>query len=479
MKEKTKEAEVIIFHSNDVHSRLENAAKIATIINEERKKVGNDKVIALDIGDHMDRMRMETEGTDGLIHAALLDQLRYDAITLGNNEGLTFSQQQLKEVYEGNHSFKVVCANIVSHDKEQPEWLHPNTIITCNGIRFGIIGATAHFNNFYQLMNWTTLDPLDVIEKQVCILRDQVDIIVIMSHLGIRIDEEMASSIDGIDLILGAHTHHLLETPLYINNTTICAAGKFGEYVGKVQIFFDAVTKKYHIEAQCIPTAAYPEHHDARAIIEKYSSQAKLQLSRVITMLSEPLPASDESEVVISNLLAEGLRQWCDAEIGLVNSGQLLGGLAAGEVTASELHAICPSPINPCRMRLQGKDIRRALEESLLYEYRELKLKGFGFRGEKLGRLAVRGLDIRVELGRPAMHKIVEILINGELFDDEKIYTVGTIDMFSFRIGYTSLADFEEVQFYLPEFIRHILEFELLKQESIENAKYSCWKSAK
>ncbi len=96
MNRKKKEADVIIFHSNDIHSRLENAAKIATIIDEERKKVGKDKVVALDIGDHMDRMRMETEGTDGIIHAALLDQADYDVITLGNkNSGPKCSKEGL------------------------------------------------------------------------------------------------------------------------------------------------------------------------------------------------------------------------------------------------------------------------------------------------------------------------------------------------------------------------------------------------
>lgn len=476
MKRKKKEADVIIFHSNDIHSRLENAAKIATIMDEERKKVGKDKVVALDIGDHMDRMRMETEGTDGMIHAALLDQADYDVITLGNNEGLTFTQQQLNAVYEGEHHFTVVCANMVSELAEQPGWLQSSTILERNGVRFGIIGATANFFEFYRLMDWITLDPIEVIAKHVVELRDQVDITIVMSHLGIRKDEEMASVIDGIDLILGAHTHHLLEEPLHINGTMICAAGKFGEYVGKVEVFFDDIEQTYYFEGQCIPTAAYTEHQQVRALLEQYGQHAQFTLNRTIITLSAPLQAFDDREAALSNLLASGLKKWCKAEIGLVNSGQLLGGLAIGDVTAGELHSICPSPINPCRMMLQGKYIREALEQSMLPEYVHMPIKGFGFRGEKLGMLAVDGIDIRVELGRPSMHKIVEILINGQPFDDNKHYSVGTIDMFSFRVGYSSLASFKEAQFYLPEFIRHILEIELLKQEAIKEAHIPRWK---
>lgn len=52
-------------------------------------------------------------------------------------------------------------------------------------------------------------------------------------------DRMMAEQVDGIDLILGGHTHHLLEEPERINGTMICAAGKFGQYVGEIHIEFD------------------------------------------------------------------------------------------------------------------------------------------------------------------------------------------------------------------------------------------------
>lgn len=466
---------IVIYHSNDIHSRLENSAKIATIINNGRKQFGEENVIAVDVGDHMDRARMETEGTDGYIHRELLNETRYDVITLGNNEGLTFTAEQLDAVYSGNNSFQVVCSNIHNLEGEDPRWLLPHSIIERNGIKIGIVAATANYNSFYEQMGWQTEDPLQAISTQVALIRDQVDIVVLLSHLGIKIDEVIAEKCNNIDVIMGAHTHHLLDPPIVINNTLVCAAGKFGTHVGKVTIQLDTMTNELKMNGECIATAAYEEHTSITTIISQYGLHAKEVLRRPITILSQPLPTSLERESPLSNLLAMGLRKWCDAEIGLVNSGQLLAGLAVGEVTAGEIHGICPSPINPCRMTLLGKDIKEALEQSVLDEYIQLPIRGYGFRGERLGNLAVDGLEIQVQRSNPSMEKIISIKVNGMPLELDRYYSVGTIDMFTFDIGYRSLANYEEVIYCLPEFIRYIVEIELMHLDNIVQSQYLRW----
>lgn len=468
--------EITIYHSNDIHSRLENCAKIATIINDGRDQYGEDAVIAVDIGDHMDRARMETEGTDGAIHRAILNATRYDVVTLGNNEGLTFTAEQLDAIYSGSNSFQVTCCNIHDSKKQDPTWLLPHYIMEKNGIRIGFIAATANFQHFYAGMGWHTEEPLGAISDQVAQIAHQVDVVILLSHLGIKIDELIAEKCIGIDVILGAHTHHLLDPPVLIQNSLVCAAGKFGTYVGKVHIVLDSITGRLTARGECIPTAAYEEDANVMDIITSYGSKAKEALQRPITVLDKPLQANIDRESPLNNLLASGLRKWCGAEIGLVNSGQLLAGLPLGEVTAGEIHSICPSPINPCRLMIQGKDIKEALEQSLLETYIYLPIVGFGFRGEKLGNLAVDGLEIVVERTNPPMEKITSILVNGSPIDLDQYYRVGTIDMFTFRVGYKSLANYQDATYYLPEFIRHVIEVELINKDNIEQSRIQRFK---
>lgn len=470
------EPEVVLLHSNDIHSRLEPAARMAAYIADARRIYGSERVLALDIGDHMDRMRIETEASDGLANIALMNAAGYEAVTLGNNEGLTFTAAQLDEAYGVQAKFRVVCANMrYQSSGERPPWLMPSTVIRKGRLRIGLIGVTAAFADFYELIGWEASDPLAAVAEQAKAICKQADMLVVMSHLGIRLDREMAERIPGIDLILGGHTHHLLEEPERIGDTYICAAGKFGEYIGRVEIGIDPRTGRPAIRAGVVPMAACEEDPEAAAIIGGYMEEGRRRLSRVITRLSTPLPARAERESPLCNLLAAGLRRWTGAEVGLVNAGQLLGGLAAGDVTAGDLHALCPSPINPCRMKLSGADMRLALEQSLLGEYIERPIRGFGFRGLILGTLAVDGLEIRWNPDGPPLGKILSVTVGGEPLDEGRDYTVGTIDMFTFGVGYETIKNGGDIRYYLPEFIRDVLAAELRDAEALERCAVSRW----
>ncbi|WP_442954345.1 5'-nucleotidase C-terminal domain-containing protein [Paenibacillus sp. MMS18-CY102] len=187
----------------------------------------------------------------------------------------------------------------------------------------------------------------------------------------------------------------------------------------------------------------------------------------------------NDQESLLPNLLAAGIRRWTDTEIGIVNSGQLLAGLAVGDVTAGELHAICPSPINPCRMRLQGVHIKAALEQSLTHEFIEKAIRGFGFRGVTLGTLAVDGMAIEVEPDRAGEWAIAAIYVGDQLLVEEREYEVGTLDMFTFGVGYESLKLGSDIQYFLPEFIRDVLAHELQSKDAIEAASKNRWRQRK
>ncbi|AJY75964.1 bifunctional metallophosphatase/5'-nucleotidase [Paenibacillus beijingensis] len=474
--------EAVLLHSNDLHSRLEEAARMATYIDDQRRIHGSGRVLAVDCGDHMDRMRVETEGSGGLVNVELLNAAGYEAATLGNNEGLTFTAEALTDAYRGHARFAVLAANMTERDSGLlPDWILPQTVIAKGGLKIGLIGVTARFNDFYKLLGWNVLDPMPVVEREVAQLRAKADVVVVLSHLGLPTDRRMAEEIAGIDLILGGHTHHLLEEPLLIGGTTVCAAGKHGERLGRVEIGRDPVSGRPLLRASCVSVADCAPHPEAAAIIGGYLEAGVRALSRTVVRLERELPADAERESPLASLLAAGLKRWTGAQIGIVNAGQLLGGLFPGGVTEGLLHALCPSPINPCRLTLRGRDIRLALEQSLLPEYTGMEIRGFGFRGLVLGTLAVDGLDIHWDEGQPEESKIVSIQVaaDGQPLQDEEEYEVGTIDMFTFGIGYLSLQQGKNVRYYLPEFLRDVLAAELQNSEAVAESFRPRWHRAR
>lgn len=466
-----------ILHTNDIHSHFEMMSANAAVISRERKAAG-EAVLVLDIGDHMDRAAVETEGTMGQANVDVINLTGYDAITIGNNEGLTVPLDALETAYAGLQC-PVVCCNIFELDGGKPPvWMNEHIILEKSGIKIGITGATAAFASFYTLLGWDSQDPEASIANQVRLLRDQVDVVIVMSHLGIVADKLLAERVSGIDIILGGHTHHLLEEPLFIEGTAICGAGKFGNYVGKVVIERQEGQENFSVTSgSCIPVDYTEIDPNVEKAIFIHREQAEEYLKETVAVTDRELEIKYDQESSFANLLAQAVRHHTNADIAIINAGQLLGSLPAGEVSTGMIHSLCPSPINPCIVKLSGADILQALEESLLPEYYDKKIMGFGFRGKVLGVLAVDGLEVLIHNEGSNYYSITQVSVQGVPIEKDKEYIVGTLDMFTFKVGYESLARGRDTLYMLPEFIRDLLREELSRPGALEESFLPRWLS--
>lgn len=458
-----RDVKLTLLHTNDIHSHFEEASRVAGYVADVRRRVGDERLLLLDCGDFLDRVALETEGTQGLVNRALLERMRYDAVLIGNNEGLTLTVEQLDELYR-DFPIPVVCANMLLQATGQPPaWMTPTWTTVKAGVRIGVIGLTAVFNDYYRLLGWEALDPIAVARAHAERLRPDVDVLIVLSHLGLRADEQLAAQVAGIDLVLGGHTHHLLESPLRVGETAIGAAGKFGQYVGHLELTVrraderGGANARLEVSGGSLSTDGFARDEETDRIVAAYGERAIAFMDRPVARLAAPLTAEPYGESPLPTLLAEAVRRETGAEIGLVNAGQLLGGLPAGDVTARTIHALCPSPINPCLIKLTGKQLLRTLEQSLLPEFYEMEIRGFGFRGKVLGTLCVDGMALAIDDTRPPYERIVSATVGGEPLRPERVYEIGTLDMFTFGVGYLTLKEGTDVRYFLPDFIRDVL----------------------
>lgn len=91
---------------------------------------------------------------------------------------------------------------------------------------------TAPYVLAYPQAGWELSDPFVVLDELLPKL--DCDFTILLSHLGKNVDEQIAKDYDEIDLIIGAHTHHLFEHGAQVNQTLLAAAGRYGEYVGQI-----------------------------------------------------------------------------------------------------------------------------------------------------------------------------------------------------------------------------------------------------
>lgn len=438
-----------IYHTNDLHSHFENWPRIVELIRERKiwHEEEGDTVFLFDIGDHLDLSHPYTEASQGKINTKLLEKEHFTAVTIGNNEGITLNYEALDHLYD-NTSFDVIISNLYKRSGERPSWAIPHTIYETNkGTKIGVFGLTAYFDHLYHLLGWNISDPFDELQKQLVQLRDQVDIIILLSHLGINEDEQIAARFPEIDVILGAHTHHILHTGKELNNSLLGAAGKFGHYVGHIMLSVDPVSKSIlDKKAELYDTNKLPVAKGEKDIIEQLFYQGKQALSEEVVCLDTPL-----SKQNLARLLSEVLMDWCKADCSILNEGLILEDLPKGSVTYFDLLTICPHPINPCTVILTGSELKEILVEMQSEKWECLPLKGLGFRGTLMGKMIASGIQ------EDRTEAVTSYYIKEEILDSKKDYVVAIPDMFTFGNFFPSIYRATDKNYYLPEFLRNIL----------------------
>ncbi|UQZ35873.1 multifunctional 2',3'-cyclic-nucleotide 2'-phosphodiesterase/5'-nucleotidase/3'-nucleotidase [Paenibacillus sp. PK3_47] len=468
-----------ILHTNDIHSHFAMMSPVAAELARLKAAAREEPVLLVDIGDHMDRAAVETEGSMGQANIDILNLTGYDAVTIGNNEGLTFSPEKLSAIFSGLQCPVVCCNFLESHTGKPPHWMKPRAVIEKDGIRIGITGATAAFTAFYSLLGWDALDPEEALREQCRLLAPEADIIIVLSHLGLPADQLLAERLDGVHAILGGHTHHMLEKPLMISGTAVCGAGKFGRYIGRLQFGRANPEEGFKLIAgECITVDPALTEELIAPAVQLHLQHSREALGGAVAVSDRELPLNLNGESPFGNLLAQAVRRFTGSPLSLVNTGQLLGPLPEGEISAGMLHALCPSPINPCLIQLKGRDIKTALVQSLTAEFCNKVIYGYGFRGEVLGSLAVDGLKILYDPAAMPYDNVIAVFAGGEPLEDDREYTVGTLDMFTFRTGYESIANGRDPVYLVPHFLRDLLRMELQRPGSLEECETTRWISS-
>ena len=248
-----------IMHTNDTHSQVEpleegkrdalcgGYARRMGLINQERKKDPN--LLLFDAGDF-------SQGTPyfnfyhGRVEIEAMNRMGYDAIMLGNHEfdnGVDTLAVVLKEA-----KFPIVCTNYDVKGSALEGIVKPYTIIRRGNLYVGVFGigvdpkGIVADRNFYPLQY---LDPITTAQEVANTLKNEkkCDIIICLSHQGTHTstdgklsDMELAQATKNIDIIIGAHTHKIVEN-LYIPNidgdsVLLMQTGKAGARIGKIKV---------------------------------------------------------------------------------------------------------------------------------------------------------------------------------------------------------------------------------------------------
>ncbi|OJG99753.1 Ser/Thr protein phosphatase [Enterococcus termitis] len=446
--------EIVILHTNDLHSHLENWPKIRRYLTSQKEKYSHagKTVLTLDLGDFVDRWHPLTEATNGQANIALMNTIHYDAATIGNNEGVGNSKEQLNHLYD-HRNFDVLLANLLDKNTGQmPEWAEPYKIIeTKEQTKIGLIALTAPFPLTYEPNGWTIQSAKEVLPTLVAQVRPACDILVLMSHLGIDEDIRIANEFPEIDVLLGSHTHHLFRSGEKINKTQLSAAGKFGYYIGEVHLTVD----KNHIvqsTARALPTADLPEEVGDQSEIADYLALGhQLLQAEQLAEIPYDLSAALNTEHSLMTVALKALKEKGETEAAVLNNGLFLTDIPKGIVNQNQLHESLPHPMHLIRVTLSGADFTRMLQEMEKNRHylRKFPITGMGFRGKVFGELYYDGFSYDKQTQQAFWHD--------QPVDPNKQYTFTTVDHFMFIPFFPTIELAGTIEFIFSEFMRTIL----------------------
>jgi 2',3'-cyclic-nucleotide 2'-phosphodiesterase (5'-nucleotidase family) len=161
--------------------------------------------------------------------------------------------------------------------------------------------------------------------------------------------------------------------------------------------------------------------------------------------------------------------------LGLVNSGLFAAGIVAGPLSRMKLIEICPSPLNPTIVDIQGEHLLAALAATLDPEACLADGKGAGFRGKYAGRLHLSGAVVYWHWDGRGSRTISHVLLdNGEQLAPAVTYRVATTDYLQRGSAYPSLGSCRLVA-YRPELMREVMECYLSRRDLVDAAFRSRW----
>jgi 2',3'-cyclic-nucleotide 2'-phosphodiesterase (5'-nucleotidase family) len=370
-----------ILHTNDIHGRQERIAQIATIVRHE-KAAADHPVLYLDAGDVEDTTNRLSNLTKGTAMHRLLSLTTCDAHTVGNACWLRYGPAILAEHARAS-SYPQLLANFTGIAGPVPSVLLGAV---------GIVGVTDPFDHMADDLDWG-FGRADIVETTKALARGLrargAELVVLLSHLGYQHefppwdDRRIAPHLqDDVDLIVGAHSHHLLEHGERVGRLLLAQARSFGDHIGRIEIDGDRLAAS--VEPVPDDTELYPGVAEEAARID---TEIDRMLAELLGTVDVPLDAA---------WVAEMLRQRFDADVGLYPEGMVLAVLPPGGVTRGALWEASNSPANPGVTRMTGEQLLDLIARGNDPTFQAESPRAL--RGRPRGRLTVTGGP--VEQGR-------------------------------------------------------------------------------
>ncbi|MGR3503799.1 bifunctional metallophosphatase/5'-nucleotidase [Pseudaestuariivita sp.] len=392
-----------VIHINDLHSRIEpinrfdstcgaednaegkcfgGVARVATKIAELREELAGENVIVLDAGDQYQGSLMYTT-YKGDAEIEFMNAIGFDAMAVGNHE-FDDGDEGLAKLADGV-DFPVISGNIdVSSSNVLAGKVENHVVLEVGGQKIGIVSAlavdTVETSSPSNAVIFT--DEAESLAADIATLEGEgVNKIIALTHVGLPRDRELAEAVDGLDAIVGGHSHSLMSNtdedamayPQMVNGTPVVQAYAYSKYVGHLKLTFDDAGNVTEATGDTILLdASVAEDEAIVARVAELSGPIEEMKTRVVAEAAAAIEGDRNvcrvQECAMGNLVADAMLDRVKDQgisIAIQNAGGVRASIDAGEVTMGEVLTVLPFQNTLSTFQVSGQTVIDALENGV------------------------------------------------------------------------------------------------------------------
>ncbi|CCU81033.1 5'-nucleotidase [Halanaerobium saccharolyticum subsp. saccharolyticum DSM 6643] len=433
---------------NDTHSYLENHqelfwdgdraeyrkaggyARIRSLIKEIKAET-NGRTMALDNGDtiHGTYQAVKSKGRSMI---PILNKMGFEGMTAHWEFG--YGSENFMEITE-ELNYPMLAINL--YDEESNNLVFDPYLIKKYGdLKVGVIGVAATIidkvmPDWFSEGIYLTLGNEELPNYIAELKEKDVDLIVVLSHLGFPQEIKLAEEVDGIDVLLSGHTHNRVHKPAVFNDTIIIQSGCHGSFVGRLDLKLEN-KKVVDFKHQLITVEeSIKEDREVKAEVEKVMKPHRKKLEEVLGFTEIALNRNMVLESTMDNFLLDSLLDLTGAEMAFSNGWRYGAPIIPGPITRNDLWNIIP--VNPpvSTVKLSGKELWEMMEVNL---ERTFAADPYQQMGGYVKRSA--GINLYFKIENPAGERIQKLFVQGKEVEFDRVYDVAFVTSQGVRAEY-------------------------------------------
>ncbi len=403
-----KQTEIIILHTNDMHSKIDNMAKLAYLADSLRKL--HPFVFLVSAGDNFTGNPVVDMVPDkGYPMIDLMNRCGFNISDMGNHE-FDMGQESLHKRFQ-QAGFPFISCNLDA-SKATIGQIKPYTVLgTKPGDSIAFLGLiqlddnglpSAHPSN---MKNIKFVNGLSKASEYIW-LKKKYGVLIALSHLGVDDDVRLADSMPQFDLIIGGHSHTLLDPARIENGVMIVQAGAHLKYVGKTTLMVENNKVVNRKDEVILFSSLKNEDRGVRDLINRYNNNE--EFNKIVGTAEKSMEGEDE----LGSLMTDALTNQLKVNFAFQNRGGIrISSLSQGAITLKDIYKLDPFNNQVVIFTMNSEEIK--------------SLICYGYQHEKGIDLQVSGMTYRLtDNGKGECAKVEMFDLSGNPLDPAMDYAV-------------------------------------------------------